>query len=347
MGEVFGTIARATHDKFIRKLSDETTRKHAILALLEKKGRIEFGADGKQLTWPVRYKEHDLETYVDGAQVQFKRINPYLWATLQWRAYDMNTLVTKFERLTSKGQEALIKLYAQKAKELKTDFRRKLSGKFFGSGANGLDFNGVEAIYSATYAAGSLEGTLNGTYATISQVLGTYGGASIADKEYAFWSPTTINWNSTVWTGSAPASFATTALAATRYGILHTMRRNDMGERVDMVDLNLEMFRLFEEAYSAKEQIHVLRGKDTGPLGQMGFKTIEYDGVEVTWEENVAANVGYGLNLDYVKLCVLSDTLVDGSVEYDIDSKSWKMDADIFGNFQFSSPQHQFKLATH
>jgi len=344
--EVFGTIAKAAHDRFVRKLSDETARNHVILALLQKKGRIRYGEDGKQLTWPVRYKRHELETYVDGQKVQFKRINPYVWATVDWRAYDMNTIVTKFEVLTTKGESALFRLYGQKTRELKDDFRRELAGKFFQDGSNGKDFIGIEGILSGTYLGTANDGTANGTYASIDQTLGTYGGSSLADVEYAFWTPTLVNWHSSGWTGSTPTDFSDTALKSVRYGILHTMRRNAVGERVDYVDFHLDMYRLFMEAYTAKENLYVNKGSRPGPLASLGFETLEYDGVEITWEEDVPADTGYGMNADYIDLMLLSDTLVDGSVEYDIDSKGWKMDADIFGQFKFSSPQHQFKITT-
>ena len=345
--EVFGTIARATHDRYVRKLQDDTIRKHAILALLKKKGRIRYNEDGKQLTWPVRYKRHALETYVDGQKVQFRRINPYLWSTIPWRAYDMNTVVTKFELLTTKGRSALFKLYGQKSRELRDDFRRELAGKFFQDGSDGTNFMGAEAIFSGTYAACSLTGTADSTYGGISQVVGTYGGTSVNDVQYAFWTPQLINWKSTVWTGSGITQFRTTALAAVRYGILHTMRRNAVGERVDFVDFELEMYREFLEAFSDKENLYVTKGKRPGPLASLGFEAVEYDGVEVTWEEDVPTDTGYGFNCDYIDLCCLNSQLVDGSVEWDIDSKAWKMDADIFGNFAFKSPQHQFKIYTH
>jgi len=345
--EVFGTIAKAAHDRFVRKLSDETARNHVILAMLQKKGRIRYGEDGKQLTWPVRYKRHELETYVDGQKVQFKRINPYLWATTDWRAYDMNTVVTKFEVMTTKGESALFRLYGQKTRELKDDFRRELAGKFFQDGSDGKNFIGIEGIFSGTYAAGSVAGTANGTYAGIDQTLGAYGGSSIADVEYAFWTPTLLNWASTAWEGyDTSANFINTALETVRYGILSTMRRNAVGERIDYVDFHLDMYRLFMEAFTAKENLYVNKGKRQGPLASLGFETLEYDGVEITWEEDVPADTGYGINTDYIDLCLLSDTLVDGSVEYDIDSKGWKMDADIFGQFKFTSPQHQFKIYT-
>lgn len=341
--EVFGTIAKAAHDRFVRKLSDETARNHVILAMLQKKGRIRYGEDGKQLTWPVRYKRHELETYVDGQKVQFKRINPYLWATVDWRAYDMNTVVTKFEVLTTKGESALFRLYGQKTRELKDDFRRELAGKFFQDGSDGKNFIGIEGIMSGTYAAGSKLGTPNGTYAGLDQTEGTYGGSSIADVEYSFWSPTLVNYGSSAWAASGQ-TFADTGLEAVRYGILRTMRRNAVGERIDYVDLHLDMYNDFMELYSGKENLYVNKGSRNGPLAQLGFETLEYDGVEITWEEDVPADTGYGINCNYVDLCLLSDTLVDGSVEYDIDSKGWKLDADIFGQFKFKSPQHQFKL---
>lgn len=343
MTQVFGTIAKAAHDMFVRKLSDQTARNHVILSMLKKKGRIKYGCDGTQLTWTVRYKRHAMQTYTDGSHVQFKRIDPYLRANLPWRAYDMNTLVTKAERLACQGKSALFKLYASKSEELRTDFTRELAGKFFQDGSDGENFHGAEAIFSGTYASGSKAGTANGTYANLNQTLGNYGGSSVADVEYGFWTPTLIAWNSSAWNASG-SGFDDTCFEVLRYGINRTMRRNAMGERVDVVDLHLDMWEQFENAMEAKEQLYVQKNK-RGTLAELGFTTMYFDGVEVTWEEDVPERTGYGFNFDKMRLNVQTKRLVDAYEEYDVDSKAWKLGADIFGNFQFESPQHQFKLA--
>jgi hypothetical protein len=342
MSQAFGTIAKAAHDMFVRKLSDQTARNHVMLSMLKKKGRIKYRCDGTQLTWPVRYKRHALETYTDGKQVQFKRIDPYLRATVPWRAYDMNTIVTKQETLATQSKSALFKLYGSKTRELRVDFMRELTGKFFNDGSDGENFHGAEAIFSGTYTSGSKAGTANGTYASLNQTLGNYGGTSLSNPEYAFWTPTLVAWNSSAWAATG-STFVATALEAVRYGINRTMRRNAKGERVDVIDLTLDMWEDFQNALEAKESIYVTKGK-RGTLAELGFTTMYYDGVEVTWEEDVPANTGYGFNFDYIELDCMTATLVDGYVEKDVDSKGWKIGADIFGNCKFESPQHQFKL---
>ena len=342
MTQAFGTILKAAHDLFIMGLADQTVRNHVILSMLKKKGRIKYGQDGTQMNWKVRYKRHQLETYQDGKVVTFKRIDPYLEATLPWRDYDMNTVVTKQERLATRGKSGIFKLYGQKSKELKTDFSRELSGKFFGDGSDGENFHGAEAIFSGTYTSASKAGTANGTYAGLNQTLGNYGGSSTADPEYDFWTPALVAWNSSAWNASA-STFYATCLEAVRYGINRAMRKNATQERIDVVDLNLDMFEQFQNALEAKETIYVTKG-NKGLLGALGFTTMYFDGVEVTWEEDVPANTGYGFNFDYIELDCMTDQLIDGYVEYDIDSKGWKIGADLFGNFKFESPQHQFKL---
>lgn len=343
--QAFGTIAKAATPRYVRRLFDETGRYHVIIAALRKKGRIELNCDGNELTWRVRYKRHPLTTYQDAQQVQFARRDLYKSCTVDWRAYDMNTAVTKQELLSTKGANRLFKLYGQKAEELKDDFIRELAGKFFQDGANGQDFIGIEGCLAGTYAAGSTTGTANGTYAGLNQTLGAYGGTSLADVQYGFWTPTLINWNSTAWPTSPAGDFSVSALWAIRKGITKTMRRNSRKEKIDVVDLNIDLWESFLNAYMAKETFYVDKGRKS-LLGALGFQSVWFDGVEVTWEEDVPANTGYGLNFDKMKLCVQNDKVVDGQVEWDIKQKAWLMDVDVFGQLQFF-PQHLFKLYVH
>jgi hypothetical protein len=338
----FTTIFKAAHAEFKRGLSDQTIKKRLLLAAMQKRGRITFNHDGTQLDWRNRYREHSLDAYVDGQPVVFSRIDPYIQAVLPYRAYDMNTVVTKKEKLATKGKSAIFKLYRQKTKELRDDSRKKFNGKLWGSGANGSDIHGLQSIGTATNTSAAVEGTVTGTYAGISMVLGANGGAA-GDPEYDFWTPTNLTWNSSAWDATG-SNFDDTAFEAIRYGMIEVAEQNDEEETIDAICLNKVLYRNFLLAYQSKEQIYTSKGGKPGPVTSLGFEAVWFDGVEVTWETDIPTSVGWGINFDRLELCVMDSQLFGGDVEDDIDSKATKMDLDFFGNLKIESPRHFFKL---
>lgn len=343
MASDFTTIFKAAHPEFRRKLSDQTIKRRMLLAELERRGRITYNHDGTEMDWRHRYIEHELTPYVDGAPVVFDRIDPYIKAVLPYRAYDMNTVVTKKEKLATKGKSAIFKLYRSKTKELKDDSRKKLNGKLWGSGDDGQNIHGLNSIGSGTHTSGAVAGTVTGSYAGISMVLGANGG-SAGDSEYDFWSPTLVTWNSSAWKASG-STFVDTCFEAIRYGMIEVAEENDKESTVDVVVLAKGLYQDFLTAFQAKEQLYTSKGRKPGPIADLGFEAVWFDGVEVTWEHDVTTETGWGINFDQMELCIMDSMLFGGDVENDIDSKATKMDLDFFGNLKIESPRHFFKLA--
>ena len=339
----FGTIVNATHDRFVRKLSDQTLRYHVAIGMMNAKGRVEYGCDGTQLTWPIKFKRNTLSTYQDAQEVIFSRKQPYKRATLDWRAYDMNDVVTESEILASRSRSGLFKIYEQKERDIQEDFLAEFNATFFQAGADGLNMQGIEALFTGTtLASGVANGAVSGTYGTLNMGLGTYGGSTIADPEYAFWTPTYMAWNASTWGAGAGPTFKSNALEVLRFGISETFRRNNKNARVDYVNMELDWYRRTLNAFDAKEQIYTTKGNRT-TVGSLGFEAIHYDGVELTWEEDVPANSAYGCNVDQMGLCVQGDELVTYRHEWDIRQKGYLLDVGLYGNYYFN-PQHHFKI---
>lgn len=339
----FGTIANAAHDLFVRKLSDQTLRYHVAIGMMNAKGRIEYGADGTQLTWPIKFKRNTLNTYQDAQEVVFTRKQPYKRATLDWRAYDMNDVVTELELLQTRSRSALFKLYEQKERDIQEDFLAEFNGQFFQTGADGLKMQGIHSIFSSvTHLSAAVEATHSGTYGGLDQTLGAYGGSSVADPEYTFWTPTVLTWNSSAWFAGAGPTFRSNAFEVFRYGITRTFRRNNKAARVDYITLCIDWYTKFLNAFEDKEQIYTTKGGDK-TVASLGFEAINFDGVELTWEEDVPDNQAFGVNVDQMGLKVLGDELVTYRHEWDVRQKAYLLDVGIYGNFWFN-PQHHFMV---
>ena len=82
-------------------------------------------------------------------------------------------------------------------------------------------------------------------------------------------------------------------------------------------------------------------------LRALGFKqTVNFDGIEVSWEAGIESGVGYGLNYDNIELKSMDESLLRSEgPEYDIHSQAFVAAVSTLSNLKFSSPRNFFKLA--
>ena len=125
---------------------------------------------------------------------------------------------------------------------------------------------------------------------------------------------------------------------------IHQTRRNDSKEdQVDMVLLDRRLYIDFLNTLDAKERVIVSRQNG---LRSYGFTDVfELDGVEVSAENSVPANTGYGLATGNVELlCMESQLMVSEGPFYDEISQQFRYVVSTLGNLKFKSPRNFFKI---
>ena len=186
------------------------------------------------------------------------------------------------------------------------------------------------------------------TYAGLSTVLGAYGGSQKsgvwpngeADPEYDFYAPVIVNHTSTYFGGS---TWAANCVKAVREAI-HQTRRNDTKEdQVDMVLLDRRLFIDFLNTLDSKERVIVSR---TNGLRSYGFTDVfELDGVEISGENSIPANTGYGLAIGNMELlCMENQLMVSEGPFYDEQTQQFRYVVSTLGNLKFKTPRNFFKL---
>jgi hypothetical protein len=187
------------------------------------------------------------------------------------------------------------------------------------------------------------------TYAGLSTALGAYGGSQKtgvwpngeADPEFDFYSPVITNVTSTYFGGSTWAANCTKALREA----LHQTRRNDTKQdQIDMCLLNRRWYIDFLNTLDAKERVIVGR---TDGLRSYGFTDVfDFDGVEVSSENSVPADTGYGLAIGNMELLCMTDQLmVSEGPFYDELTQQYRYVVSTLGNLKFKTPRNFFKLA--
>ena len=367
--QAFARTSATTLAKHIRDVEEAMLRNFQLGALLESNGRISYDMGGEGFDWPVQYRNHNVEGNTGENPRNFARRNLWQTASLEFRGYQTTDAMYLREFLSNRGPEAIVKVYDNFTTRLETSMKQALGTQYYIDGttaANSQAWHGLESLFG-------INGTLNistgaqrsanaadkvgypsQTYAGLSTVLGNYGGENesgqvwpegIADPEFDFWSPLVINYTSTAFGGAAD-TFAAQGDEAMRYGRIHAERNSSMDGQVTNVSLSRNLYMDFLNLIDAKEQINVNRG-DGNSLVSLGFKNVvNFDGMEVSYENGVPTNVGYGYNIKSMELLSMDSQLFRSEgPEYDLDTQSFRAVISTLSNMKCTSPRNFFKLA--
>jgi hypothetical protein len=322
---------------------DNVMRNRPILALLRDKGRISYGIGGKDLDWRVKSRRAALTPYGDGQLLNFGRVNRHRVATLPWKSYVMGESITKMEKLANKGEEAILKIVESVVDSMMSDFKDGFEDELFKDDSVGGDELRLTGFKSALAYTGTAQYTAaSDTYASLSTVLGNYGGAAISgtwpagtfDAEYDFWTPLIVNYTHADWV--AAATWAAAADEVLRTGITLGSKNDSLEGQLDLVEMDLTMYKDFKILQAAKEQINVMRNQPTG-LTAMGFRdVINFDGIDCHGSYSVPAGEAYGLNLDTIELCSMQDDFIVPGEDTDITHLSDQFTLDYYGNMKLN-----------
>lgn len=345
-------VVNTTIHDYIREVEVNILRNRKLLALMKQKGRIRMNGSGDLMDWKVKYKRAPMQGHADSDTLTFSRRDRWKTANLDWRGYAGTDSMTKLERLKNKSTEAIIKVYSEIASNLMEDLDDQFGDEIYIDGnasGNEKRIHGIESFMgNGGAAAAGYIGSPSDSYAGLTTDLGNYGGAwstvssnvnwptGTGDSHYDFWSPLIVDYTDTAWAASTK-TWPNTCREALRYGLVKGRKNKSKKGNVDMVMLNDELYRQFEDKVESGERI-VIQRNDKDGLYTLGFKdVINFEGAEITYEYGVPTAVGYGFALEQMELVSLQDTLfVPEGPDFDIASQSWRFSIDFFGNMRFN-----------
>tara|TARA_R100001594_G_scaffold132352_1_gene172520 strand:+ start:4803 stop:5957 length:1155 start_codon:yes stop_codon:yes gene_type:complete len=370
----FARTAATTLAKHIRDVEENMLRNYQLGALLEAAGRVNYNNSGEGFDWPVQYRLHTVEGNTGETARNFARRNLWKTANLEYRGYQTTDSMYYREFRSNRGEEGIIKVFDNFVQRLETSIEQALGGEYYVDGyaaGNSQGWHGIESLFGTvsqtlqTDGSGARDkntadkvGVPTGSYAGISKVLGEAGGSQetttgwpngVADPEYDFWSPLIVNYTSdefsgTLADGSTQSSeFNAQGDEAMRFAIIHAQRNTSQNGQISNImlarDLYMDLLNLIDE----KERIQITSEHQ---LRALGFKnTVNFDGIEVSWETAIPQGVGYGLNYQNIELKSMDDSLLRSEgPEYDIHSQAFNAVVSTLSNMKFSSPRNFFKL---
>lgn len=359
--------ARSIATTIVNHLREEeiaSLRKYKVFAALEGSGNIRTNMSGRGFDWEIQYRNHTPSGNNGETPRSFARQNLWKNAELEYRGAQVTDAIYKKEMLENRSAQALVNVAGKMASRLLTSMEQYLAKEWVVDGyaaGNELRFHGLESFmgYNGTInVATGAQRSANAadpfaspsdTYAGLSTVLGAYGGSQKsgvwpngeADPEYDFYSPVICNVTSSYFGGT---SWSANCAKAIREA-LHQTRRNDTKEdQVDMCLLNRRWFIDILNTLDEKERVIVSR---TNGLRSYGFTDVfEFDGVEVSGENSIPANTGYGLAIGNMELLCMEGQLLNSEGPfYDEITQQYRYVVSTLGNLKFKSPRNFFKLA--
>jgi hypothetical protein len=363
--------ARSIATTIINHLREEeiaSLRKYKFFAALEGAGQIRTNMSGRGFDWEIQYRNHTPSGNNGETPRSFARENLWKKLELEYRGAQVTDAIFKKEMLENRGAQALVNVAGKMASRLLTSMEQYLAQEWIQDGyiaGNELRFHGIESFMNATETlnvgvAGAVARAVNAadpfyrpndSYAGLSTVLGAYGGSGDGvvswpngkvDPEFDFFSPVIVNAASSYF---GATTWKDNCVKAVREA-LHQTRRNDTKEdQVDMVLLNRRLFIDFLNTLDAKERVIISR---TNGLRSYGFTDVfELDGVEVSSENSVPANTGYGLAVGNIELlCMENQLMVSEGPFYDEITQQYRYVVSTLGNLKFKSPRNFFKIRT-
>lgn len=353
-----------TITNYLREEEIASLRKYKVFAALEGSGNIRTNMSGRGFQWEIQYRNHTPSGNNGETPRSFARQNLWKNAELDFRGAQATDAIYKKEMLENRSAQALVNVAGRMASRLITSMEQYLAKEWVVDGnatGNELRFHGLESFMGtngtinvttgAQRAANAADpfASPSDTYAGLSTVLGAYGGSQKtgvwpngeADPEFDFYSPVIANVTSTYYGGSTWAANCAKALREA----LHQTRRNDTKEdQIDMVLLNRRWYIDFLNTLDAKERVIVGR---TNGLRSYGFTDVfDFDGVEVSSENSIPVDTGYGLAIGNMELLCMTDQLmVSEGPFYDELTQQYRYVVSTLGNLKFKTPRNFFKLA--
>jgi hypothetical protein len=347
---------------------DLCLRNRLRLAMLRKRGRIEYNQSGEQCCiWSVMFSRPETQQYADGAALDFTNHQAFRRLKVNWGAYTNTDSITVMQRAMNEGDNAIVKLYQTKINNLMTgitdDFNRELykDGSATGreNAIHGLETfltattpNSTDRIakpndtYGSSDALSCINGADGGTWSADLTSGSTMPNAALAtdwpdgygSPEYDYNSPRLINYSASTW-GTGATSWEANCWRVISQAITWGTVTGGQDGTPTLISLASNLFQGYKNHHESLRRIHI-PFKEASDLG-FNTNTLNQDGVGITLDFDIPANTGYVENLNKVTISSLMPQLfwsldqLDKKDNLDLRTLSYLMVVGFFGQARY------------
>lgn len=235
-------------------LQDNVSRNNALLARLNRKGRIKTFSGGRTIVQELNYANNSTFTWYSGYQTI--NINPsqvFTAAEFPIRQAALAVSISGLEEIQNSGEEAIIDLLEGRVENGEMTFMNGLSNGVYGDGTVSGSIGGLQLLVAS------------------SPNTGTVGG--IDRSQWAFWRNIVFS----ALTNGGAATSATNILQYMDSLYVQLLRGRDAP---DLIVADNSMFRFYMQALQAIQRV-TTDGGSAPDLAEAGFKHLQYMGSDV------------------------------------------------------------------
>lgn len=264
-----GVLASTTLQAYHKTLVDNIFKKHAILDHLRQNGGTKMYDGGRQLVAPLMYSTNStVQTFSGTDELDVTYQDGIDASTWDWKYYNVAISFSLVEKSKNRGKSAIISLLKAKIKQAEMSLSERLNNDL-------INGDGSEEVYGLD--------TIIGTTTTVGGISGT---------AYSWW-------RSTVDSTSETVSFSD--MRTTK----NTCNNGNGGSNVSLIvttqTLYEDLFSQLTNTYS----YNVPNSKETRRLVDASFEALEFEGVPVTYDEQMTSGEMLFINKDNYKLGIL------------------------------------------
>ncbi|MFC3228785.1 phage major capsid protein [Marinibaculum pumilum] len=267
-------IVTTTIENRQRKLADNVTEHNALLRHLKSKGQIKTTSGGRVIVEELEYAENSTFQRYSGYEVlDISPSDIMTAAEFNWKQYAVNVTYSGLEAvIQNAGKEKFIDLVASRIRNAEKTMANNLAVDIYsdGTATSGKQIGGLELLVADSPTSGTVGGIDRGTY--------------------SWWQNNIVN------TSTITASNIQTYMNQLW---IETVRGADTP---DLMVFDDAFFRLYWESLQANQRFTSDR------RAAAGFTNILFMDQPVFFEKSgdggIAANHGYFLNTDYIRLRV-------------------------------------------
>lgn len=345
-----------TLNKILAKRVEPIFTQSVFMGMLRSKGRIAYSEAEDAIRWRPRFKRHQLQTgSLNFKNRDFPNTNFWRKAELPIISYDMGSSYSRFERLLSRKRGVVLyNIVEEVTKMMGEDFVESFRLELYkdGNAGDADTLMGLESWFSQSgLSSNGITGLPNDTYAGLLTTLGYYGGTwptgtwplqgTSTTPEYWAWSPLIVDYHSRQFNkdGEASYNFANKWQQAINFG--HTYLKVVQNVVPDLCILEPQLLLAAQDSLEGEQTFEVTQNSD---LVRLGFKTLQYNGLEMTSEYGVPADVGYILSFSKLQLRCALPQLIGPEEDHDIRTSEDLRAISYWGNFKCDSPAFHCKL---
>ena len=146
MADTWVGVVNTTRPKYMKGYEDMTLRSRLWLAMLKRRGRIEYNQSGDHCVIQLKYSKPASSQYADGTALDFTNHQAFRRVKLDWRGHVNTDTLTMMQYAMNNGENQLINLYQDKINNIMDGLSEDFSGELFLDGESATRLNAVHGL---------------------------------------------------------------------------------------------------------------------------------------------------------------------------------------------------------